>query len=369
MRSRDSSSAAVGDGPKQRLVTFWSLGWVLLLSALLCGYGVYWNFAQRRKMAGDGLHAASYGFDLTTTLVPREQIIAAGLRKDGLRAFVNPRMLSATEWDEANRAAHGKLLVPDDLVVGLEASGEARAYPLRILTLHEIANDTIGTGAGAVYVAVTYNALCDSVVVVDREVGGKVLEFGVSGLLYNSNLLLYDREANGTEESLWAQLQWRAVAGPAAARGETLQLLPFRLMRWSEWRKRHPDTLVLAGEPELRSEYAADRYSTYFGTDALKFPVQPAWDENVLPNKTRVAAVRLPDGWRVYLLPKLARLSGADLAAALETGDAGFRLEFDPVGQTLNAVPTAAGVRPEVVDAFLFAWYADHPGEMPLVPR
>ena len=350
-------------------MTFWSLGWVLLLSGLVSAYAVYWNFAQRRQMIGDGVHVASYGFDLSTTLVPRDQIIAGGLRKDGLRALTNPRLLSPAEYDAENAQAHGKLLVPDDLVVGLLFHEEPRAYPLMILTLHEIANDTIGAGPDAVHVAVTYNALCDSVVVLDRTVAGTPFEFGVSGLLYNSNLLMYDRQADPGTESLWSQLEWRAVAGPAAARGATLRLLPFQLMHWSDWRKLHPETRVLARDPDLSEEYPRNHYSTYFATDEVKFKVQPAWDQNVLPNKTHIAAVRLHAGWRVFVLPQLKGLSADQRAAALQTGDPTFRLEFNPAAETLNALPLTPDAAPQVVDSFLFAWYAHHPNDMLRIPQ
>ena len=115
---------------------------------------------------------------------------------------------------------HGRFLVPGDLVIGLSLHGEARAYPLEILALHEVCNDTLGGEP----ILVTYQPLCDSAVVFERRVDGHTREFGVSGLLYNSNLLMYDRHPEQPQdESLWSQLQFRALAGPAAAQHATLR--------------------------------------------------------------------------------------------------------------------------------------------------
>ena len=148
-------------------------------------------------------------FDLTDTAVPSNLIVRA-MKRDGVRALVAPMMIDAAEVDRFNREERGKMLVPDDRVIGIEISGDARAYPLRLMRWHEVVNDVVGGEA----VAVTYSPLCDSVAVFSREVEGEVVEFGVSGLLYNSNTLLYDRRSGPPATPLWLQLDGRPVAGP-----------------------------------------------------------------------------------------------------------------------------------------------------------
>ena len=127
-------------------------------------------------------------------------------------------------------------LRPDDLVLGLALEGVTKAYPLKILNWHEIVNDVFGKTP----VVVTYCPLCNSGVAFRREVDGKTLEFGVSGRLYKSDLVMYDR-ATGT---FWSQLEGRAIVGPLA--GRTLERLPLDVLPWRAWRELHPDTLVLA---------------------------------------------------------------------------------------------------------------------------
>jgi hypothetical protein len=106
---------------------------------------------------GDGRTVASYGFDLTDALVPRNRIAAAGMPRDGLLALVNPATLTTAEVDAANHEGRGKFLLPHDRVLGLDLAGEARAYPLRLLRWHEVVNDRVGGRD----VLVSYNPLCD----------------------------------------------------------------------------------------------------------------------------------------------------------------------------------------------------------------
>ena len=121
--------------------------------------------------------------------------------------------------------------------VTVTLNGESRAYPLLVMQCHEIANDTLG----GVPIAVTYNPLCDSVVVFDRRVGDEVLEFGVSGLLYSSNMLMFDRRPDALGESLWCQLLGRAISGPLV--DTPLAVLDAAVTDWAGWLADHPGTL------------------------------------------------------------------------------------------------------------------------------
>lgn len=260
--------------PAQRLLDFRSGGWVLLIAVGLCvATVVLWvqRLGGQRPIVGDGRNVATYGFDLSTCLVPRGEIVAAGFAKDGLPAMTNSAVFTPAQADEFShelRAAHqGRFLVDSDRVIGVVVNGAARAYPLRVITWHEVVNDTLGGRP----IVVTYNPLCDSTVVFDRRVAGETLELGVSGLLYNSNLLMYDRRPEARGESLWSQLQFRAIAGPAAEKGRTLALVPAVVVHWSDWLARYPDTSVLAPDRDRLRVYQ-NTYDPYFGSDLLRFP-------------------------------------------------------------------------------------------------
>ena len=162
------------------------------------------------------------------------------------------------------------------------------------------------------------------------------LTFGVSGLLYQSNLLMYDRRTERSAESLWSQLQARAIAGPAAFSGRTLALVPFALARWSDWQSARPDTTVLAPIAGDGSKYGQDVYGSYFNSDELRFPVDPLPPEGSLGKKTRVFVTGTPGAWTV---------------TPVEVQDDEHRFEVvGPSGTT--PVPGFY--------AFWFAWHATH---------
>lgn len=136
-------------------------------------------------------------------------------------------------------AEAGNWLRDTDLVLGLELNGIVKAYPVKILNWHEIVNDFLNETP----VAVTYCPLCNSgLVFVRPTINNKVLEFGVSGRLYKSDLVMYDRQTG----SLWSQIEGRAIVGPLAGEAERLQLLPIDVVPWGSWKQQHPDSLVLA---------------------------------------------------------------------------------------------------------------------------
>ena len=302
-------------------------GWVLVLAAVVtCAVAIRLVFmvvdSDIVPAIGDGKDVATYGFDLSSCLIPRDEMVAAGMPKDGLRAWTDPPFISADEADDLTRKHRGKFLVSGDRVIGVALNGEAKAYPLRILNWHEIVNDHVGGRP----VAVTYHPLCDSVAVFDRNVGGETLEFGVSGLLYNSNLLMYDRREGGEGESLWSQLQFRAVCGPAARHDTALDLIPAVLTTWQGWRETHPDTVVLAPGKNEKKRYKRDPYVSYFATDSVRFPVNP------MPPDDRTPLKALPlflVGQLVIFglgVPWLALSADLTVAQALEKGFVPFIL-------------------------------------------
>jgi hypothetical protein len=168
---------------------------------------------------GGGNDPAAYGFDLAN-LAPeaRTTLVGSGNPRDFLTAYDMPATIPGTEMVRFNGERRSKYVVTADRVAGVVVNGAARAYPLAVLNGHEVVNDVLG----GVPIAVTFSPLTDSVVVFDRRVGGEERLFRVSGLLWNSNLVMYDVPADparraGAVASLWSQLGMRAIAGPAAA--------------------------------------------------------------------------------------------------------------------------------------------------------
>ncbi len=357
-----ASEMVDNDASKQRLFTFRSGGWVLVLSGLFAVIVLVWALAGAivgtgPRPVGDRRNVETYGFDLTTTLVDRDQIIAGGLAKDALKAIVNPPTLAGEKIADFNAELYGKYLVSGDRVIGVEIDGEARAYPLRVLSSHEIVNDTLG----GLPIAVTYNALCDSAVVFRRDVAGESLEFGVSGLLYNSNLLLYDRRPGAVGESLWSQLQGRAIAGPAAAAGRTLAVLPAALVSWGDWLAARAQTTVLELDRRMFRRYQETNYEAYFMSPQLWFPVDPAPPADGLAPKARVVVVTAGGERRVYAYSGIANRCDASGQWTDELGGLALVFEYSADSETVMVAPDPPDAPIEVEYSFWFAWYAMYP--------
>jgi hypothetical protein len=341
---------------RERRLDWRSGGWLLLLAAALVVAIVAWRVVPilrtSSRAIGDGQQVESYGFSLDPLLVARERIVAAGFAKDGIPALVDPPRMRGDAVAAFNESMRGKYVVSDDRVVGLVLAGEARAYPVRLLNWHEIVNDTLG----GVPVAVTYHPLCDSVVVFDRRVAGETLEFAVSGLLHNSNLLMFDRRAEARRESLWSQLLARAVAGPAAREGRVLRVLPASLARWDLWLEAHPDTTVIAPDPKLVKRYERNPYGNYYLTAKLRFPVDPLPPDDGR-SKMRPIVVVERDGrrWLGDLDPQRPAEDGWQEPLA------GVRLRIDRSAPPSVLIEPGEGTR--VFYSAWFAWYAHYPSE------
>ena len=184
-------------------------------------------------------------FDITCHSVPVEEILSGGPPKDGIPALSNPKFVTASEGD--------KFLKKHDKVLAVEYNGVAKAYPIRILNWHEVVNDNFNGKP----VVVSWCPLCLSGIVYDPENGANRLTFGVSGEIYKSNLLMYDRETG----SLWSQMLQRAITGPLT--GAVLAMLPAEHSTWEHWRTEHPNTLVLSLDTGFKRDYGLDPYREY----------------------------------------------------------------------------------------------------------
>ena len=265
-------------------------------------------------LAGDpppGLEREFPRADFSIAAVDWSEIRSGGPPRDGIPSIDAPEFVSVEEAAAS--------LSPTEPVVGLIVGDDARAYPLRILIWHEIVNDIVG-GAP---VAVTYCPLCNTAVVFDRRVAGEVLDFGVTGRLRNSDLIMYDRQT----ESWWQQFLGEAIVG--AMTGRMLDMIPARLESFANFRSRAPGGKVLAASSGRN--YGANPYPGYDSTP------RPFLYDGPLPRGVAPLArvVRVgAEAWSLALL----RASGAVVA-----GD--VRLSWTP-GQNsaVDAASVAEGV-------------------------
>ncbi len=276
------------------------------------------------------------GFDLSDAIVPVEEIHHGGPPRDGIPAIDRPRFIDAAQTD---------FLAPEDRVLGIERNGVAKAYPIRILDYHEIVNDRLGDEP----ITVTYCPLCGTGMAFLAERDGRPVSFGVSGLLYNSDMLLYDRET----ESLWSQILGKAVSGPL--RGTRLTPVAISHTSWDDWRARHPGTRVLSTDTGHRRDYSRSPYPGYEASERVYFPVSHV-SRRYHP-KERVIGLELDGHHKAYPFSELSK-SNPPLSDQL--GGQRIRIEYDAEHRT-GRVLAADGTEIPTVIGFWFAWIAFHP--------
>lgn len=181
---------------------------------------------------------------LPKPLVDPGEVSSGGPPPDGIPAVDKPKFVRPADVD---------WLSSDEPVLALEIAGEQRAYPVQIMIWHEIVNDHV---AGTP-VAVTYCPLCNSALAFQRRLGDRLLTFGVSGFLYQSDLVMYDRQT----ESLWSQIEGRAIAGHLT--GRTLDRVPIQTVTWDQWRQAHPEGKVLSRDTGVDRDYGRNPYLGY----------------------------------------------------------------------------------------------------------
>jgi hypothetical protein len=329
-------------------------GWWVAAAAVAVSLVTIWVVITTSGSRPSG-NTLDSDFVLSRATVAPDLVVRA-MAKDGVRVLLEPPTMTPAEIDRWNEEERGKLLVPDDRVIGIVFGGEARAYPLRLMRWHEVVNDVVGGEP----IAVTYSPLCDSVAVFSRLAGDEVVELGVSGYLYNSNTLLYDRRLRPATSPLWSQLDGGVIAAPDPGFSSPLELRVAALATWEEWRGLHPETRVLAPHPDLKRLYKRDPYHSYFGSDILHFPVRPLPPPGGLHLKDRIVVVTVDGHHEVFALRDLAALLGAN-HGEIEVEAAGLplRIRFRVDPGTAIVEPLADPQRLEAVrHSFWFAWYA-----------
>lgn len=268
-----------------------------------------------------------------------------GVGLGGIPELNNPARVPAAEAD---------WMLDDEIVLGVIVNDEAVAYPLRILARHELANDTIGGED----LAVVYCTLCRSALVFERDVAGQKLDFLTSGLLLNSNKIMYDTQTG----TLWSHLRGIGIGGPLL--GTELVVRPVNHLRWSDWIAENPDSEVLElprpiffdipDRPPIAYDYTpGEAYRGYYENPDVWFPVRGV--PGVFSIKTEVVGISR---------------NGDDVAFDVTAFNALKQTtQIEVGGELLTVEPTGVGVR--VFDAsgdrivteqsFWFAWHANHP--------
>ena len=185
-------------------------------------------------------------------LIDTAELLSGGPPPDGIPAIDRPKFLAADYVD---------FLEDEEPVLAIEIGDDARAYPLQVMTWHEIVNDTVD----GVPVAVTYCPLCNTAIAYGRRLGDRVLDFGTSGMLYNSALVMYDRQT----ESLWSHFTAEGIVGHLA--GQELEVYPVAIVAWADWREAHPDGLVLSRDTGHDRDYGRNPYPGYDDIDSPAF--------------------------------------------------------------------------------------------------
>ena len=212
--------------------------------------------------------------DFSLHTVPYAEFLSGGVPRDGIPPLDHPQFESIADADA--------WLEDVQPVVALEINGAARAYPLAILTWHEIVNDELG----GVPVSVTFCPLCNSAVAFDRRVGEATLDFGVSGNLRHSDLVMWDRQT----ESWWQQFTGEGIVGAYA--GYQLELAPAQMVSWGDFKAAFPDADVLSRETGHTRAYGKNPYYGYDRIDQSPFLFKGSPDGRLLPME-RVAALFL----------------------------------------------------------------------------
>ena len=220
--------------------------------------------------------AASWKTDFSKHLVSLDEFQSGGPAKDGIPAIDNPHFTTAQDVD---------WLESREPVIAVTVGDETRAYPIQILMWHEIANDRVGD----VPVAVTFCPLCNPAIVFDRRLDGETLDFGTTGKLRESDLVMYDRQT----ESWWQQFGGEALVGTMA--GKKLRQLPARMVSWEQFRNDHPTGLVLDKETGFFREYGANPYAGYDNIDSPPIFATRGDGDDRLPPKERVVYVEVGD--------------------------------------------------------------------------
>ena len=239
-----------------------------------------------RALRSAGISRRGWQTDFSRHTVPYDEILSGGVPRDGIPPLDDPRFATLEDAD--------RWLADQEPVIAFELNGDARAYPLQILVWHEIVNDVVG----GVPVAVTFCPLCNTAIVFERTLKGVVYDFGTSGKLRNSDLVMWDRQT----ESWWQQFTGEAIVGELA--GKKLAVLPASIISFSDFRAASPDGTVLSIDTGFSRSYGRNPYGGYDRADNPPFLFDGDLDGRLAP-KDRVVDVSIDGLTAVFPFPTL----------------------------------------------------------------
>lgn len=273
--------------------------------------------------------------------VPLNEIRGGGPAKDGIPSIDDPEFHSVQEAS--------KLLDDSDIGLMVSINGDTRFYPFPILVRHEIVNDTFNGKR----VLVTYCPLCLSGIVFDPIVDGERVEFGTSGKLWNSNLVMYDRKT----DTYWSQVLGEAIMGEHA--GVTLPILASDQIKFGEFRKQFPDAKVLTMKSTIFRNYSIDPYGDYYtDNEDIFFPV--ANTDSRLENKDFVLGIVIDGKAKAYYPPAVERVGEVVETFAGKTIVARYESDLDAV-RIYEKMDDGTLERINPIANFWFSWVAVHP--------
>ncbi|NYT19929.1 MAG: DUF3179 domain-containing protein, partial [Methanosarcinales archaeon] len=269
-------------------------------------------------------------------IVDPNDIVSGGPPMDGIPSIDDPEYVTVEEAD--------RWIEDNELVLALIHNGTKRVYPLQIMVWHEIVNDHINGEP----ILITYCPLCGSGIAYERTINGEEVEFGTSGKLYNSNLVMYDRKTN----SYWTQIGGQAIVGELT--GMELNAISIETVVWRDWKVAHPDSQVLSQNTGFSRPYGNDPYGSYYENSILLFPVENS-DTTIHP-KTVIFGIELNGTFKAYREDDLIELG--TIEDTIDGVD--VRVERDEAGiVTITDLDTGEELVKE--RDFWFAWYAFHP--------
>lgn len=278
------------------------------------------------------------GFLLDDALIPEDQILQGGPPRDGIPAIHDPVFIAGSDVSYLN---------DNDRILGLEVDGHSKAYPIRILNWHEVVNDKIND----VTFSVTYCPLCGTGVAFKGTNKSSEIKFGVSGLLYNNDVLLYDLST----QSLWSQLLGKAISGERM--GEELVKLPLEHTTWKAWQDKHPTSLVLSEKTGFSRDYDRDPYAGYASSATVYFPTSEKIPDRYHP-KEQIIGLQIGEEYIAFPFTELNKNDQPVVEGQLN--NQAYKLLWDKTNQSAAVYDNEQNLIP-VVQAFWFAWYTFHP--------
>lgn len=277
------------------------------------------------------------GFDLSDSLISEDDIWRGGVAPDDIAAIDEPKFIPP---DEA------EFLEDHDRVLGISRNGVVKAYPIQILDHHEVVNDRFDDEA----ILVSYCPLCNTGMAFAVQAADTHFTFGVSGLLYNSDVLFFDRQTH----SLWSQMMGQAISGPL--KGVKMPAVPASHTTWREWRTRYPDTEVLSRKTGYRRSYGQQAYKDYRRSGTLMYPV--AAKNRSYSNKELTLGIAIGGSSKAYPFRELLKVAGNSMPDNI--GGESVTIEWSIEDQSARVL-NDEGEELASVTAYWFAWFAFHP--------